>query len=309
MAGCAGTKRPEGSERGAAAGHRQTVRCGVRPDGDPEPDDYGLPHVDVVVPDDARELERDMATYRREERRHRRRERLRRLVRPLTRFGVAIPIIAGALLIALLSGALMTMLGPRPAPRPTTAQLAPRPSASPGRIGGLLPAGQVDLVARERTPQPLKDMRPGVIGILPPGYRCEPVVAELAGKTQAYDLTLWLVADPRPAGGHSGLSIKDMKACAGTAHYGTPRILEDRKAILASVYVPTTAAPLTAPAETTTPPALPPPVAVAPPPSGPPVRSRLTAVFVQPDGVVNDVVHGPQVGRELTEKVKALRSG
>ncbi len=61
----------------------------------------------------------------------------------MTRFGVAIPIIAGALLVALLSGVLMTAFGPRPVPRPTGAQLAPRPSASPGKIGGLLPDEQV----------------------------------------------------------------------------------------------------------------------------------------------------------------------
>ncbi|QXJ24032.1 hypothetical protein AGRA3207_005279 [Actinomadura graeca] len=289
----------------------------MRPDGDPEPDDYGLPRVDVVVPDDARELERDMVAYRREERRRRRRERRRRILRPVTRFGVAIPIIAGALLIALLSGALMTAFGPRPAPRPTAAQLAPRPSASPGRIGGLLPAGQVDLVAREHAPQPLEDVRPGVIGIVPPGYRCEPVVAELAGKTEAYDLNFWLVADPRAAAGRRGLSIKDLKACAGTAHNGTPLILEDRKAILATAYVPAvTAPPLPPPSGTTAPatsPGASPPASPggtpAPPAEPGPRLAGLTAVFVQPDGVVNDVVHAPQAGAELTEKVKALRSG
>ncbi|MFD0540170.1 hypothetical protein ACFQY7_46675 [Actinomadura luteofluorescens] len=127
----------------------------MRPDGgDPEPDDYGLPRVDVVVPDDARELERDVAAYHRERRRRRRRARARRLYRPLTRFGVAVPIIAGALLVALLSGVLMTAFGPRPAPRPTTAQLAPRPTASPGRVGGLLPDRRVDLVTAAAPPSP-----------------------------------------------------------------------------------------------------------------------------------------------------------
>ncbi|HEY8479887.1 MAG TPA: hypothetical protein VIL71_08675, partial [Spirillospora sp.] len=92
----------------------------MRPDGDDqEPDDYGLPRVDVVVPDDARELERDVLAYRREQRRQRRRRRIRRLTRPLTRFGIAVPIIAVALLMALLSGILMTAFGPKPAPRPT----------------------------------------------------------------------------------------------------------------------------------------------------------------------------------------------
>ncbi|TDD80976.1 hypothetical protein [Actinomadura rubrisoli] len=273
----------------------------MRPDGDPEPDDYGLPRIDVVVPDDARELDRDVVAYRREERRRRRRARARRLAGPLTRFGVAIPIIAGALLIALVSGALMTAFGPRPTPRPTAAQLAPRPPGSPGRVGGTLPSGEVDLVAREHTRTQLSDLRPGVIGIVPPGYRCEAVVAELAGRTQEFRLSFWLVADPRPAAGRPGLSIKDLRACAGTAHGGTPQILEDRRGTLANAYVP---APSTSSASPGGGPASP---GGAPGPSA--GDGALTAVFVQPDGVVNDVVRAPRPGGDLTEKVKSLRSG
>ncbi|TDC45921.1 hypothetical protein E1281_29165 [Actinomadura sp. KC345] len=257
----------------------------MRPDGgDPEPDDYGLPRVDVVVPDDARELERDMLAYRREERRRRRRERVRRVTRPLTRFGVAIPIIAGALLVALLSGALMTAFGPKPTPRPTGAQLAPRPSAPPGEVGGLLPDAGVDLVAGESTPTPLQDLRPGVIGIVPPGYKCESVVAEIAGRTQDNVMNFWLVADPRPAGDEKKTSLKELKACAGTAHYGAPLILDDGEGVLAKAYA-------------------------AAPGSAGAAGTGLTAVFVQPDGVVSEVVQGPETGPELTEKVRALRSG
>ncbi|TDD64619.1 hypothetical protein E1293_41325 [Actinomadura darangshiensis] len=257
----------------------------MRPDGgDPEPDDYGLPHVDVVVPDDARELERDVVAYRREERRRRRRVRTHRLFRPVTRFGVAIPIIAGALLIALLSGVLMTAFGPRPTPRPTGVQLAPRPSASPGKVGGLLPDGQVDKMTGDRTPVKTRDLRPGVIGIVPPAYRCETVVADLAGRTQEYKLNFWLVADPRPGGGRKPASLKDLKACAGTAHNGTPQVLEDRGGVLAGAYAP------------------------APGTPGP-TGTGLTAVFVAPDGVVTEVVRAPRPGPELAGKVEALHTG
>lgn len=260
----------------------------MRPDGDdPEPDDYGLPRVDVVVPDDARELERDMLAYRREERRRRRRQKVRRLTRPLTRFGIAVPLITAALLFALIGGALMTAFGPKPAPRPPTAKLAPRPSASPGKVGGLLPDGTVDVISGgrtasgDRTPAPLRDLRPGVIGIVPPGYECEGVIAELAGRTQDNVMNFWLVADPRPAGGEKGTSLKELKACADTAHYGRPILLEDREGVLAEAYAP---APGSA-------------------------EGGITVVFVQPDGVVAEVVHAPRAGPELTEKVRALRSG
>ncbi|WP_067634553.1 hypothetical protein [Actinomadura latina] len=257
----------------------------MRPDGgDPEPDDYGLPHIDVVVPDDARELERDMAAYYREERRRRRHARVRRLVRPVTRFGVAIPIIAGALLVALLSGVLMTAFGPRPVPRPTGAQLAPRPSASPGKVGGLLPDREIDTVAEGRTPTPLRNLRPGVIGIVPPAYECETVVADLADKTRQYQLNFWLVADPRPAGDRKATPMKELRACAGTAHGGTPLLLEDRNGVLATAYAPGPGTPG-------------------------PAGTGLTAVFVQPDGIVTEIVHAPRPGPGLTGRVEALGTG
>ncbi|MDL4820995.1 hypothetical protein [Actinomadura opuntiae] len=259
----------------------------MRPDGDPDPDDYGLPHVDVVVPDDARELDRDVLAYHREERRRRRRRRLRRLFRPVTRFGVAIPIIAGALLVALISGALMTAFGPRPAPRPKGVALAPHPAGAPGEIGGLLPAGSVDEVTGRRSARNLRDQRPAVFGIVPPGYRCQDVVAVLAGRTHEYGIRFLLVADPRPAGDRRPVPLKELKACAGTAHDGTPQVLEDAKALLAGAYAPA------------------PP---APPAPGSPA-SGLTAVFVQPDGIVKDVVQAPAPGPDLSQKVKALGYG
>lgn len=252
----------------------------MRPDGDPEPDDYGLPRVDVVVPDDARELDRDIVAYHRERRQERRRARNRRLVRPFTRFGVAIPIIAGALLIALVSGALMTAFGPRPTPRPTARMLAPSASASPGRLHGLLPEGYVGLVGREAVRTRLQDLRPGVIAILPPGYRCEPMVAELAGKAQEFKLNFWLVADPRPAAGRKGMSVKDLRACAGTAHRGTAQIIEDRDGILARAYAPAPGTP----------------------------GAGATAVFVQLDGIVPRAEPFARLGSGLTEMVQALET-
>ena len=56
--------------------------------GDPGRDDYGLPPIDVVIPDDARELDRDVQAYQRELRALRRRQRARRLRGPLTRDGI-----------------------------------------------------------------------------------------------------------------------------------------------------------------------------------------------------------------------------
>lgn len=256
----------------------------MRPDGDPEHDDYGLPKVDVVIPDDARELERDLIAYRREERRKRRQARLRRVVRPFGRFGVAVPLIAGALLIALISGTLLTVLGPRPAARPTKDPVAGAPQADPGEIGGKLPSGTVtEINGATRTAKSVPDLRSGVIGIVPPDCGCAASVAALAKATNANVLNFWLVADLREAPGRSRPSaqdaLKDLRELAGQAHDGLPKLVEDPRNVLADAYGP---APNTRDA-------------------------GLTAVLVHTDGVVADVMPRPAEGAELTTKIEQLR--
>jgi hypothetical protein len=77
--------------------------------GEPERDDSGLPPVDIEIPDDARELDRDVQAYRREMRARRRRERRMRLHAPLTRDGVVLPLLASCLVLALIAGTLLTV--------------------------------------------------------------------------------------------------------------------------------------------------------------------------------------------------------
>src|SRR5918999_2456523 len=148
-------------ERGPRDKHggESKARCGVGRD-DPQGDDYGLPHIDIVVPDDARELDRDIIAYRREQRHQRRQARWRRLYGPFTRFGLAAPIIAVALLIAVASGTLLTVFGPQSAPRVTNGPATQHPSARAAQIGGPLPDAQV-VIDGERTA--LIDRRPAVI--------------------------------------------------------------------------------------------------------------------------------------------------
>jgi hypothetical protein len=77
--------------------------------GEPERDDFGLPPVDIEIPDDARELDRDVQAYRRELRAQRRRLRRMRLNGPLTRDGVVLPLLASCLVLALIAGTLLTV--------------------------------------------------------------------------------------------------------------------------------------------------------------------------------------------------------
>src|SRR5580704_13008970 len=65
----------------------------VNPGGGPDRDDTGLPPVDVEIPDDARELDRDVQAYRREQRARRRQLRSMRIRGTLSRDGTVIPLL------------------------------------------------------------------------------------------------------------------------------------------------------------------------------------------------------------------------
>ena len=236
-----------------------------------DPDDYGLPHVDIVVPDDARELDRDIIAYRREERRRRRRNRWRRIFAPFTRYGVAAPIIAGALLIALISGTLMTVLGPTPAPRATSGPVARRPSAPAGQIGGVLPDAQITVPGHRKH---LIDLRPAVLVVVPPHCACEATIDDVSRQTADYRISLYLVADRRGSTQSEAESAKEMRRLAGAARHAVAIVAGDGDAVLARTYKTT----------------------------------GLSAIFVHADGVVNDVLRGLRAGQQLRPQLEQLQS-
>ncbi len=82
--------------------------------GEPAHDDYGLPRVDIQIPDDARELDRDVQAYHRELRALRRHERSLRWRAPLRRSGMIVPLIAGCLVLAMVAGMVLTMFSANP---------------------------------------------------------------------------------------------------------------------------------------------------------------------------------------------------
>ena len=94
------------------------------------------PPLDIQVPDDARELERDVLAYHRELRAKRRRKRLRRLTAPFGQ-GTVLPLLASILTVCLVAGAMLSVATFSPATSPgdhthppTTAAATGRPSAS-----------------------------------------------------------------------------------------------------------------------------------------------------------------------------------
>ena len=85
------------------------------------------PPLDIQVPDDARELERDVLAYHRELRARRRRRRLRRLTSPFAGQGTILPLVASILAVLLVAGAMLSVATFSPATAPRT---RPHPAAT-----------------------------------------------------------------------------------------------------------------------------------------------------------------------------------
>lgn len=126
--------------------------------GDPGRDDSGLPPIDIEIPDDARELDRDVQAYYRELRALRWRRRTRRWHYPLTRDGLVLPLLAGCLALTLLAGTMLTVFSGE--------QIALSTAGQPGRP---LPAA---LVMVDGNLVPLSDLSGTVLALVPPGCAC-----------------------------------------------------------------------------------------------------------------------------------------
>jgi hypothetical protein len=174
----------------------------VNPGGEPERDDTGLPPVDIEIPDDARELDRDVQAYLRELRAERRRQRRRRLHIGLTRDGVILPLLACCLILALITGTLLTVFTatsdqlvtpPRSGtntqkPAPPTATTSPPASSSASATGGAAGPGLTPARARLSDVQvmladksvPLSSLWGIMLVLIPTRCRCSTAVSRLA---------------------------------------------------------------------------------------------------------------------------------
>ena len=110
------------------------------------------PPLDIQIPDDARELDREVLAYRRELRAKRRRDRMRRLAGPMAGRGTAMPLLASILAVCLVAGAMLSVATFSPATVPaeqatqhptatSTARAAPQQSSSTTRPPAASPAG------------------------------------------------------------------------------------------------------------------------------------------------------------------------
>jgi hypothetical protein len=148
----------------------------------------------LVVPDDARELARDVAAWRREERwAGRRRAVEHRLIgRPSSSRVLSAPLVITVLLAVGLLGA--TLAFPGGAANRTMVAPVPLVLAAPavpaGSVGGLLP--DVTL-AGQTGPTGARDLRPAVLAVAQPNCACAAALAHLTRQAAADGLTTYLI--------------------------------------------------------------------------------------------------------------------
>jgi hypothetical protein len=234
-------------------------------------DDYGLPPVDIEIPDDARELYRDVQAYHRELRALRRHQRSVRWRAPFHRSGVAIPLLAGCLIVALLAVMLSAMLtanpfmtGRRPSGQPDaggksssavttpankSARSAGARSASASSTSPTTPAlttpggtGAASRPAAGRLPgktisvagKPidLVDLRSTALAIVPTNCGCDSAVKELLLQAQMAGVIVYLV-------GPRGTSVSMLNRLASlVSGMKAPKVATDDQNALTAAYRP-----------------------------------------------------------------------
>lgn len=209
--------------------------------GDPERDDYGLPPVDVVIPDDARELDRDVQAYQRELRALRRRQRASRMRGPLARDGMVLPLLAGCLILALITSTLLIMFaadqtgmpglpgrtsaGSSPATRrPTTVRRTP----AAGQVGGPLLAAVIVIGGRSEDVRTITAAKPSVLALIPLVCPCVPALRELRLQAAQAHVVLYLVA--------TGGDLKQVAQLAAQAGQNKGRVGDDARNVLGHTY-------------------------------------------------------------------------
>jgi hypothetical protein len=165
--------------------------------GDPERDDYGLPPVDVVIPDDARELDRDVQVYHRELRAQRRHRLARRFGASITRDGMVLPLLASCLALTLLAGTLLTMFtARRAAPSTQTTSEPQRAAPQVGERGGPLPDA---ILLAGRRAVPVRNLPPVVLVLVPAPCRCAATARRLVTQAATAQVSIYFVAASRAA--------------------------------------------------------------------------------------------------------------
>jgi hypothetical protein len=209
----------------------------VNQGGEPGHDDYGLPRVDIEVPDDARELYRDVQAYYRELRALRRHQRSRRLRAPFQQPGMTLPLIAGCLVLAMIAGMVVTMFSAnlsgisgrgssssaqahrssRTAKSSSSqsgsgaAAAAPSGLAAPAQASsGPLPSKTIRVAGK---PVALRPLRSTALAIIPVKCDCVLAVRQLLSQARTAGIAVYLV-------GTQGSSVAELTRLAAVPGQG-----------------------------------------------------------------------------------------
>lgn len=201
----------------------------MNPGAEPGRDDNGLPPVDIEIPDDARELDRDVIAYRRERRAQRRRARLQRVLRPVRGHGAILPLIASCVALSMLAGAMLSVFTISPASAPVrgpgSASSGAAPSASASAV--FLPSGTV-LVNGKRTQ--LDQLTGAVLALVPAGCKCDTALKQLTTQASHARVSVYFVGTTS--------AMTDVSRLARTDGQGMAVAAEDADNVLHSAYQP-----------------------------------------------------------------------
>jgi len=245
----------------------------VNPGSEPDRDDFGLPPVDIEIPDDARELDREVQAYQRELRALRRRQRAGRLRGPLARDGMVLPLLAGCLILALVTSTLLIMFAadqtgmpdlPGHATHPAAAR---HPTSQPaaGKIGGPLPSGQIVVAGKSVPLRTVTASMAAVLALVPQDCACAATLRQLGRAAAQAHVAVYLV-------GTAGV-IQQVLQLASQAGRSSARVAEDRDDVLGTTYG----------------------------------HSGVTAILVRSDGLVASVVSGLAQPAKLKQAEARLR--
>jgi len=190
----------------------------VDPGSGPERDDTGLPPVDVEIPDDARELDRDVHAYLREQRAERRHRRSVRVRGALTRDGMLLPLLACCLIFALITGTLLTLFSATSIDQglPGSAK-AGQSAAGTGMQTGAVPTVTTAPAGLGQAPvtiggiaRTVSSLRPAVLLVVPGGCLgpCNGTIAQLAAITTELGARPYLVTTPADVAQSAALAVE-----------------------------------------------------------------------------------------------------
>ena len=195
----------------------------------------------VVVPDDLRELDAEVADYCREleiARRQRRRQQLRRKVTPRwAHGGLPSPIFTAVLLIVATTGLLLSVFAPvtQRARQEFSSTGLGRPAQRPGEVGGLLP--DVSLMSN-RGPIGSRVIRPAIYVLVPAGCDCANAIRQIVGQADEVSPGLYT---PLVSVGTDHTAAK--LAAAKDGGRGIPSAFRDEAGVLARTYHASTTLP------------------------------------------------------------------